>query len=111
DQHLKFKVERQYAVHSNKQLLCQKIYQFIAGYPEDDAIDQLTNDPVFTRITGANSLASQSSLSRFFSRFGEDTLNQINVANQEITELLILLSLLSPITRKVSRNYALFTRR
>jgi len=86
DQHLKFKDERQYAVHSNEQLFRQKMYQLIAGYPEDAAADQLTNDPVFTQITGTNSLASQPSLSRFFSRFGVDTLNQMNVANQEILD-------------------------
>ncbi len=66
DQHLVLKDERRYAVHSNEQLLRQKMYQMIAGYDEDDAADQLTHDPVFTQIVGTDSLASQPSLSRFF---------------------------------------------
>lgn len=40
-QHLNLKDERSYYVHSNDQLLRQKIYQIIAGYPEDDTADQL----------------------------------------------------------------------
>src|SRR5699024_218911 len=84
DQHLKLKDERRYAVHSNGQLLRQKIYQIIAGYPEDDAADQLTNDPVFTQIIGTDALASQPSLSRFFPRFDGEAIDQMNKANQEL---------------------------
>ena len=49
-QHLHLKDTRAYFVHSNENLLRQKIYQMIAGYSEDDAADQLTKDPVFTQI-------------------------------------------------------------
>src|SRR5690625_307606 len=49
-QNLKLNDDRRYYVHSNENLLQQKIYQIIAGYAEDDAADQLTNDPVFTQI-------------------------------------------------------------
>ena len=86
DRHLKLKDERQYAIHSNEQLLRQKIYQIIAGYAEDNAADQLTNDPVFTQIIGTDALASQPSLSRFFPRFDHNTLDQMNVANQELLD-------------------------
>lgn len=65
-QHLDLKDNRLYYLHSNENLLRQKIYQIIAGYSEDDAADQLTNDPVFTQIIGTDALASQPSLSRFF---------------------------------------------
>ena len=41
------------------------IYMIIAGYFEDDASDELTNDPVFKPV-----------VSRFFNRMDEDTLNQ-----------------------------------
>ncbi|PWA04262.1 IS1380 family transposase, partial [Pueribacillus theae] len=51
-QYLDLKDERLYYFHSNENLLRQKIYQIIAGYFEDDAADQLTNDPVFTQIIG-----------------------------------------------------------
>ena len=86
DKHLVLKDERLYAMHSNEQLLRQKIYQMIAGYAEDDAADQLTNDPVFTQIVGTGALASQPSLSRFFPRFDADSINQMNQANQKILD-------------------------
>src|SRR5690625_4021292 len=62
DQHLKFKDERQYAVHSNEQLFRQKMYQLIAGYPEDAAADQLTNDPVFRSEEHTSELQSRGHL-------------------------------------------------
>lgn len=54
--HLKLKDDRLYYRHSNENLLRQKIYQIIAGYAEDDAADQLTQDPVFTQIIGTEAL-------------------------------------------------------
>ncbi|MFA8437374.1 IS1380 family transposase [Pueribacillus sp. YX66] len=82
-QRLDLKDERLYHFHSNENLLRQKIYQIIAGYSEDDAADQLTNDPVFTQIIGTEALASQPSLSRFFARFDPESIVQLNQANQE----------------------------
>ncbi|GAA0616044.1 IS1380-like element ISEcp1 family transposase [Virgibacillus siamensis] len=84
--HLKLKDERRYHIHSNKDLLRQKIYQIIAGYAEDDAADQLTNDPVLTQVIGTNALASQPSLSRFFERFDSDSIQPFNQANQELLD-------------------------
>ena len=49
----------------------------IAGYFEDDASDELTNDPVFKSVLEKDALASQPTLSRFFNRMDEDTLNQL----------------------------------
>ncbi|MCQ2511757.1 MAG: IS1380 family transposase, partial [Lachnospiraceae bacterium] len=43
---------------------------------EDDASDELTNDPVFKSILDKRTLASQPTISRFFNRMDEDTLNQ-----------------------------------
>jgi hypothetical protein len=85
-QHLKLKDNRRYYVHSNENLLRQKIYQIIAGYSEDDAADQLTKDPVFTQIIGTEALASQPSLSRFFARFDQESIEQLNRANQELLD-------------------------
>ena len=48
----------------------------IAGYFEDDASDELTNDPVFKSLLEKDALASQPTVSRFFNRMDEDTLNQ-----------------------------------
>ena len=52
------------------------IYIIIAGHFEDDASDELTNDPVFKSVLEKDALASQLTVSRFFNRMDEDTLNQ-----------------------------------
>ena len=48
----------------------------IAGYFEDDASDELTNDPVFKSVLEKDALASQPTVSIFFNRMDKDTLNQ-----------------------------------
>jgi hypothetical protein len=85
-QHLKLNDSRAYYLHSNENLLRQKIFQLIAGYAEDDTADQLTKDPVFTQILGRPSLASQPSLSRFYTRFDEESIGHLNQANQELLD-------------------------
>ena len=62
--------------HTDKANLLQMIYMIIAGYFEDDDSDELTNDPVFKAILDKDRLASQPTISRFFNRMDEDTLNQ-----------------------------------
>ena len=62
--------------HTDKENLLQMIYMIIAGYFEDDASDELTNDPVFKAVLNKEALASQPTVSRFFNRMDEDTLNQ-----------------------------------
>ena len=62
--------------HTDKENLLQMIYMIIAGYFEDDASDELTNDPVFKAVLDKDALASQPTVSRFFNRMDEDTLNQ-----------------------------------
>lgn len=59
--------------------LLQMIYMIIAGYFQDDASDELTNDPAFKSVLEKNALASQPTVSRFFNRMDEDTLNQFLV--------------------------------
>ena len=56
----------------------------IAGYSEDDASDELTNDPVFKAIFEKTALAYQPTVSRFFYRMDEVTLKQF----QEISQIL-----------------------
>ena len=58
--------------------LLQMIYQIIAAYFEDDCADELTVDPVFTAILGKPALASQPTISRFFSRMDDTTLEQFD---------------------------------
>ena len=62
--------------HSDPKKLLQMIYMIIAGYFEDDASDELTNDPVFKSVLEKDALASQPTVSRFFNRMDKDTLNQ-----------------------------------
>ena len=62
--------------HTDQENLLQMIYMIIAGYFEDDASDELTNDPVFKSVLKKDALASQPTVSRFFNRMDEDTLNQ-----------------------------------
>ena len=62
--------------HTDKDNLLQMIYMIIAGYFEDNASDELTNDPVFKTVLEKTALASQPTISRFFNRMDEDTLKQ-----------------------------------
>ena len=63
--------------HTDQKNLLQMIYMIIAGYFEDDTSDELTNDPVFKSVLEKDTLASQPTVSRFFNRMDEDTLNQL----------------------------------
>ena len=45
--------------HTDQKNLLQMIYMIIAGYFEDDASDELTNDPVFKSVLEKDALASQ----------------------------------------------------
>lgn len=83
---MKFNDSRKYYLHLNENLLRQEVYQIIAGYAEDDAVDQLTHDPVFKEIVGPPALVSQPSLSRFYTRFDKDSTEQLNQANQEMLD-------------------------
>jgi len=78
--------ERLYCTHKNINMLIQKIYQFASGYAEDDAADFLTNDPVFTKIIETEGLASQPSLSRFFRRFNQKSILNLQAANQQLVD-------------------------
>ncbi len=62
--------------HKDDENLWQVIYQILGAYFEDDCADELTNDPVLTAILSKKVLASQPTLSRFFNRMDEATLNQ-----------------------------------
>ena len=62
--------------HTDQENLLQMIYTIIAGYFEDDVSDELINDPVFKSVLEKDALASQPTVSRFFNRMDEDTLNQ-----------------------------------
>lgn len=84
--HLQLKDERTYCIHENEQLFRQKIYQLIAGYHEDDAADRLIHDPIFTQVLNTPTLAFQPSLSRFYKRFTQQALKQLQQGNQELLD-------------------------
>ena len=64
--------------HKDDENLCQLIYQILAGYFNDNDADELTNEPIFKNILEKSSLASQPTLSRFWNRMDETTLQQFN---------------------------------
>ena len=64
--------------HKDAENLMQIIYQIISGYFEDDCADDLSNEPVMTAILDKERLASQPTLSRFWNRMDQLTLDQLN---------------------------------
>ena len=60
------------------------IYMIIAGYFEDDASDELTNDPVFKAVLNKETLASQPTISRFYNYMDKDSLNEFLVINKPL---------------------------
>ena len=65
-------------IHKDADNLLQIIYQIISGYFEDDCADELTNEPIMTAILSKECLASQPTLSRFWNRMDQLTLDQLN---------------------------------
>ena len=63
--------------HKDHENLMQMIFQIIAGYFEDNCADELTNEPVFAQILQKDCLASQPTISRFWNRMDETTLEQL----------------------------------
>lgn len=86
DECLTLNDDRLYYQHSNINMLRQKIYQIISGYDTDSAAQSLVEDPVFIHAIGTEALASQSSLSRLFGRFNEQSNESLQVANQMLLD-------------------------
>lgn len=63
------------------------ICQTIAAYFEDDYPDELTADPVFTAILGKEALASQPTISQFFNRMDESTLEQFDMIERKMRDI------------------------
>jgi hypothetical protein len=74
--------------HTDSDNLWQVIYQIMASYFADDCADELKNDPVFTAILGKETLASQPTLSRFFNRMDEDTLEQFAYITKQLRKII-----------------------
>ena len=76
-----------FRLHTDPENLLQMIYQTIAAYFEDDCADELTVDPVFTAILEKEALASQPTISRFFSRMDAATLEQFDMIGQKMRDI------------------------
>ena len=72
--------------HKDDENLMQMLYQIISAYFADDCADELNHDPVFHAILGKDCLASQPTLSRFFNRMDEDTLDQLDVIERNLRD-------------------------
>ncbi len=77
-----------FRIHKDDANLMQVIYPIICAYFEDDCADELTNEPVMTAVLEKDALASQPTLSRFFNRMDEDTLNQLNQIIRELRKVI-----------------------
>ena len=64
--------------HKDHENLLQVIYQVLGRYFNDNDADELTDEPVLKAILDKNVLASQPTLSRFFNRMDDGTLEQFN---------------------------------
>ena len=73
---------RSFRLHSDASILQQVMYQYMAGYFTDDCSDELRDDSVFCAAVDKSVLASQPTVSRFFNRLDENTLNQLNTISK-----------------------------
>lgn len=63
-------------VHSDVENLLQHLYMVFAAYFKDDDSDPLAFEPVLKMCIGTKRLASQPTMSRFFSRMSEETVDE-----------------------------------
>ena len=70
--------------HKDADNLLQIIYQILGAYFADDTADALKNDLVFTSVLEKETLASQPTLSRFYNRLDEKTIDQLDEINRVI---------------------------
>lgn len=81
-QHFSVKKDKALRIHTNIDLCLQQILQFIAGYHCADHADELTTEPLFTKLLSKSVLASQPTLSRFAHRLDNETIKQFRDINQ-----------------------------
>jgi len=85
----KFKTtDKSVRVHKDDKNLMQMVYQIISAYFEDDCADELRTDPVFTSVLGKDALASQPTLSRFFNRMDNSTLEQFDDIDKTMRDII-----------------------
>lgn len=85
-QHMTFKENRRYWTHTNQKTLKQIVLQLIAGYKADSSADILRHDPMLKTLSLEDALASQPSISRFFDRITEQTIEDFQMFNQALID-------------------------
>src|SRR5690625_2228218 len=81
-----FNDNRKYCKHSNSKILKQLILQITAGYKADTSADILQYDPVLLTFASGESLASQPTISRFWDRTTEETIEDFQKLNQVLID-------------------------
>ena len=74
-------------IHKDPDNLLQVLFQIFGAYFEDDLADELRTDPVLTEVLGKDALASQPTLSRFFNRMDQDTLDQLSEIQRRLRKI------------------------
>lgn len=82
NQYFSIKEDKALRRHTNIDLCLQQILQFIAGYHCADHADELTTEPLLTKLLSKSALASQPTLSRFAHRLDDNTVQQLRRVNQ-----------------------------
>src|SRR5699024_9510698 len=86
DEIISFNDNRKYCKHSNPKILKQLILQLNAGYKADTSADILQHDPVLLTFAFGESLASQPTISRFWDRIAEETIEDFQKLNQVLID-------------------------
>ena len=76
-----------FRIYIDPENLLQVMYQTMAAYFEDDCADELTVDPVFTAILEKPLLASQPTISRFFNRMNNTTLELFDLIEKLMRDI------------------------
>ena len=82
-----FNEDRRYWLHDNHKILKQLLFQIIAGYKADlSAENILQHDPLLQALSTDEVWASQPSISRFFDRITEQTIEDFQTLNQTVID-------------------------
>src|SRR5699024_5986080 len=86
EQYVSYNEDRLYWTHDNNKILKQLVLQLIAGYKADSSANILQYDPVLQTLSTDESLVSQPSISRFFDRVDENTIDNLQKLNQALLD-------------------------
>ncbi len=87
--HLVTNDQRLYYSYSETAILIQLLYQNLAGHDTDYACQELKKDAYFQQLLETEQVASQPTLSRFFSRATEETVEALRQLNLELIQIFL----------------------